>query len=211
MLSQENKFIFVHIPKTGGTSIEHALQGYGKVLQGPKNFGSVYYKHATAGAVQQQLGPAKYDEFFKFTFVRNPWDWIVSQYAFNRGFSPPYVFGTPHRRSSRVRNEHRKWSFSDWLPWWITNLSPSQTSMLVDDQGQLIVDAVGHFEHLDNDFREICTMLSVPVEPLPHLKPSRRCPAAEYYNNESRRLVVEKFRTDFELFGYPLEPHANLS
>lgn len=206
MISHAHNFIFVHIPKTGGTSVEHCLAPYGTVLQGREHFGSIYYKHATAGSLQKMLGPGEYARYFTFAFVRNPWDWIVSQYAFSRGFSPPYVFGTPYRLSGRVKPEHRDWPFADWLPWWIDALSPSQSKMLVGDEGQLIVDVVGRFENLEGDFHQICSTLGVPAAPLPRLKASERGAYAEYYDDTTRALVLERFKMDFELFGYPLEP-----
>lgn len=206
MISHTKNFIFIHIPKTGGTSIEHGLRPYGKLLQGVVNFESIYYKHVTASALQRMLGPSEYAAYFKFTFVRNPWDWIVSNYAFNRGLCRPYVIGTKYTISGKVPDSAKDVSFSDWLRWWIEELSPSQSTMVVDDEGRLMVDFVGRFEHLESDFHRLCTSLGLPTAALPHLKASEHGPYMEYYDETTRQLVIEHFKTDFELFGYPFHP-----
>lgn len=203
MISHARKFLFVHVPKTGGTSIESLLSPYGTVLQGPENFGSIYYKHATAPDLERMLGPSEYRSYFRFTFVRDPWDWIVSQYSFNRGLSPPFVFRSRHELSGRVRREHRRWSFEEWLPWWIEELSPSQSEMLVCNGRSLEFDFVGRFESFARDVRSVCQHLDVPVGEIPHLKPSKHRPSYTYYSEHSRRLVREHFASDFERLGYP--------
>ncbi len=204
MISHDKSFIFIHIPKTGGTSIEQSLRPYGKVLQGLANRRSIYYKHATVVSLRRSLGPSAYDSCFRFSFVRNPWDWIVSQYSFNRGFSPPFVFDSPHPLWGRVPPEFEDLSFAEWLPWWVETFGPSQTQMLLDENGEVSLDFIGRFERLKEDLHLLCDRLDLRPEPLPHLKASQHRAFQEYYDTSTKRLVGEKFRADFELLGYPL-------
>ena len=71
MISHKYKCIFIHIPKTGGTSIENALLG------GKKQ--PTRIKHKRAKDYLKQY-PKEWKQYFKFTVIRNPWDWMVSWY-----------------------------------------------------------------------------------------------------------------------------------
>ena len=211
MISHEHRFIFVHIAKTGGTSIEHGLEPYGKLLQGPENFESIYYKHAIASDLRRMLGPPEYETYFTFSFVRNPWDWIASNYAFNRGLARPFIIGTDYSISGKVPVWGEAMTFDTWLPWWIEEFSPSQASVLTDEDGRLLVDFVGHFEQLEDDFRRVCARLGLPAAPLPHLKATRnKKPYRQYYDATTEQLVLDHFKLDFELFGYSMDLHAPL-
>ena len=73
MISHKYKFIFIHIEKTGGTSINDFF-----------NFDDVYEKHGTINYFKNEYGKKLFDEYFKFTIVRNPWDWLVSRYHWSK-------------------------------------------------------------------------------------------------------------------------------
>ncbi len=203
MISHSKKFIFVHIPKTGGTSVERMLCRYGILLQGPGNFDSIYYKHATAESIKRMMG-AEYDKYFKFTIVRNPWDWIVSNYAFNRGLGRPWVIDTGYSLSGKVPDWAKDTPFSEWLPWWIDTLDPSQSVMFTDANGESLVDIIFKFESLTSDFNKLKTRLQLRIwrSRLPHLKSSNReSDYKSYYNDESIKLVQEHFALDIEYWN----------
>ena len=200
MISHSKKFIFVHIPKTGGTSVEHKLRKYGTVLQGKGNFDSIYYKHATALSIKRIMGD-EYDKYFKFTFVRNPWDWVVSNYAFNRGLGRPWIINTGYSLSGKVPDWAKDMSFSEWLVWWIDTLYPSQSVMFTRANGEPLVDAIFKFESLTSDFNKLKTRLQLYIwrPRLPHLKSSnRRADYKSYYDDQSMKLVQEHFALDIE-------------
>ncbi len=200
MISHSKKFIFIHIPKTGGTSIEHMLRKYGVLLQGNGNFDSVYYKHATAQAIKQMLGD-EYNKYFKFTFMRNPLDWIVSNYAFNRGLARPYIIGTKYSLSGRVPDWAKDMSFSEWLVWWVETFNPSQSTMFTGADGEPLVDVIFRFESLTSDFNRLkkCLGLWFLRSRLPHLKDSiRNTDYKSYYDERSMKLVQDHFALDIE-------------
>jgi hypothetical protein len=211
MISHSKKFIFVHIPKTGGTSVERMLRKYGIVLQGRGNFDSMYYKHATAESIKRMMG-AEYDKYFKFTIVRNPWDWIVSNYAFNRGLGRPWIIGTGYSLSGKVPDWAKDISFSEWLPWWIDTLNPSQSVMFTGTNGESLVDAIFRFESLTSDFNKLKTRLQLRLwrSRLPHLKKSnRRADYKSYYDDKSMKLVQEHFALDIKYWGSGESDKAN--
>lgn len=204
LISYSKKFIFVHVFKTAGTSVTKALEPYCYKPQSlrPRNWTTLLttprnhllrrkmHKHASAKEIRQELGPIVYDAFFKFSFVRNPWDWLVSLYHYilenpaNEGYVNTTAMGS---FSAFVRSR--------------TLATKTQTSFLVDSHGALIVDFVGRFENLEQDFRSINERLSLGVD-LPHINRSQRNAYRDYYDDETRELTARIYAEDIERFGY---------
>lgn len=103
MISYDKKFVFVHIPKTGGTSIRHALTPYcdglnattrltnkiSRRLAGRSIFRSLDLElpldgHASALDYKNFMGDEVFRDYFKFAIVRNPFDLHVSNYEYIR-------------------------------------------------------------------------------------------------------------------------------
>ena len=89
MISHKYKFVFLHISKTAGTSVSDMLVPYCETL--PKRYSpdisSPYYYHAPLSKMQEYIisQNLNYDDYFKFAFVRNPWDnRLVSLYYFSK-------------------------------------------------------------------------------------------------------------------------------
>src|SRR5436309_509585 len=92
MISTQKNFLFVHIPKTGGNSIQTILAPFSEdeivasgTQDGVERFGvhNKRYelrKHATLSRYREALGARKFARFFKFTCVRNPWERLISHY-----------------------------------------------------------------------------------------------------------------------------------
>ncbi len=77
----------------------------------------------------------------------------------------------------------------------------TQTSCLVDENGKLLVDFVGKFENLDEDFRSICQKVGISAR-LPHINKSKRTDYRDYYDSETRDLTAQLYAEDIERFGY---------
>ena len=138
-----------------------------------------------------------WDSYFKFSFVRNPWDRLVSCWK-NKIVEVGYA-GMKNRHMSFdtfvIMVTEGQWkSYHDihWAP---------QTMCFPHK----LVDFVGKFENLQEDFNIICDKIGITCEQLPHvnktkLESSRHY--TEYYNDETRQLVAEKYKKDIMLFGY---------
>ncbi len=211
ILSFAPSFLFVHIEKAAGTSIQEALLPFASVapssrlrrrlaLLGPLNqFGGLYRalqfgEHATANEVKRCLPPEAYAALFKFAFVRNPWDRLVSRYA--------------HLLRSKDRSRHSFISglekFEDFLQWEMRRESANQYHYVTDARGNQIVDFVGRFETLAEDFAKVCTKLKIQVQ-LPHVNVSEHRDYRTYYTAETREFVAKKFQRDIEMFGYDFD------
>lgn len=177
-------YVFIHINKTGGSSIERAL-GMG-------------LDHSTALEKYQQLGAVAWQRKFVFTIVRNPWDKVVSHYHYRV-------------RTNQTGMGDGAISFRDWLLRCYVDRDPRyydqprmfmpQRQWLVGEEGEMLVEFIGRFENLQQDFDHICGRLSVQAE-LGHAKPSSRGSYRDYYDTETEALVAECFAEDLELFGY---------
>jgi hypothetical protein len=202
--------MFVHIEKAAGSSIQQALWPHaGKPaksslrrrlasLGGLNRVGGLYRavqfgEHATADEVRSCLPPEVYNGLFKFAFARNPWDRVVSRYA--------------HLLRSTDRHRHgfisKLEKFEDFLKWEIERGS-AQYPYVTDAQGKLIVDFVGHYESLAEDFAKVCARLKIKAE-LPHANVSEHRDYRSYYTPETRDVVAKEFQKDIEMFGYTFD------
>ena len=183
--------LFIHVPKSAGRSIVRGLFDVQSVEHAPAEW-------------YQQLDPDKFARYFKFTFVRNPWDRAVSAYA--------YLC----RGGSAASEEDALWSpfvkgfesFDDFVCRWMNAenimrnaLFTPQVVFLKDMFGQLSMDFVGRFEYLERDYHELVQRLQVGGE-LPHLNQSRSQPYQEFYTQRSRDIVAELYAQDIAAFGY---------
>lgn len=205
------KFIFVHIWKTGGESVVSALKDHCPVYfrnryvnkairmaPGPATAALkwrarlVAGQHFTAQEIRNQMPDRAFEEAFKFTFVRNPWDWQVSNYA--------YALQTPaHGQHEIIR---KLGSFDAYIRYQYEEQAPSQSSFILSDAGEEIVDFVGRLETMQADFQTVCKKIGVAAE-LPFLNTSkRRKDWRSYYTDETRSLVAKLFEEDIERFGY---------
>ena len=93
IISDKKKFIFIHIYKTGGTSIRRCLEKYdssynffhfikSKFTENSVLRPTLTHKHSDAKTIRKTIGAEIYDNYFSFCFVRNPWEWQVSLYNF---------------------------------------------------------------------------------------------------------------------------------
>jgi hypothetical protein len=194
------RYTFIHIPKCAGTSVHCAL------TQLHEQFGFArdpvrYHKHATACEVRDKLAD-HWRESLVFAFVRNPWDLMVSSYhwwihcagrypslardaaevAALNGFGEFLI--SPH--GSEMINERRGRDMLEWIC----------------DGDDVIVDFVGRYERLDEDWERLCEMLQVPPVPLTHENRVSRAHYSTFYDDESRQRVAKRFARSIQTFGY---------
>jgi hypothetical protein len=200
MISFQKRFLFVHIPKTAGNSIQTILRHYsedeivalradqdGIERFGIRNPNYKIKKHSTLAEYRAALGETRFRDLYKFTCVRNPWDRMVS-----------YYFGT-----TLVQAWDRK-EFKQLIL-----KAVSVTDYLRLDKGESDpfgnVDYVMRFENLADDFRTVSAKLGIPAAPLPQYNRSNREHYSKYYDEELRELIRKRFTPEIERFGYAFE------
>ena len=211
LISHTHQFLFVHVPKTAGSSVTAALQPYcdqpekvwfNRLLSSMglnvNWLGPVAWrrgrKHTTAGQMQRMYPTKLFQTYYKFAFVRNPWDLMVSYYHYIQS-------RTEHHRSAKVQSLN---SFEEYLAYEIKRDKISQTRFLMDANGELLVDYVGRFESLGDHFNAICRELNFDVE-LEHRNSSSHGDYQSYYDETTKQMVAEHWRQDIKQFGYTFE------
>lgn len=201
MISLENKFIFTHIGRTGGGSIENGLSEYGvkKPHKSPYflNNSAIKFEashHWTAVEEQLAVGKDFWNKCFKFTIVRNPWDRMLSQYTGHVYKEVPgMTFEEYIYRSFKDRVTHDDIRFISPCMDWIT-----------DNTGNILVDYIGRFETLQESFDDICSILQIPKSQLSHTNNGavKIDTYRDYYSSEMIELVYSAFNSDIKQFGY---------
>ena len=201
MISLQKHFLFVHIPKTAGNSIQTALRDYSedqlvalrKEQDGIERFGlrNPKYnikKHSTLAEYRDSLGNEQFHSLYKFSCVRNPWDRMVSHY-FTPTQSPETWDGKKFRKMiSKIV------SVADYL------------RLDQDDEDPFTnVDYIMRFENLAEDFRTVCGKVGISAATLPRYNRSNREHYSKYYDDELRELVRTQFAAEIERFGYTFE------
>jgi len=148
--------------------------------------------------------------YFKFSFVRNPFERLVSFYVdkFSKGKSfhlCHYLNGVfkPSMNFQKVVEIITK------IPDHLANKHfKSQYSIIYDEKDQCLVDFTGRFENLETDFEPI--RKKYQLEPLPHFNRSSKSDYREFYTTELVELVAARYQRDIEVFGYEEEYQALL-
>lgn len=200
LISDEKKFIFIHIPKTAGSSIRSTLQPYSIPKQTSKllkhfNLPSNYQKfsfrlHASLQDAENKIPNDIFTSYKKIAFVRNPWDRLVSTFAYK-------VHGTDDK--DRNRND----SFEKFIHREFKRKDRQQAFYLLNRHGKLACDFIGRFESLSEDYNEMQVLLNIPLSTLPQLNASKRQNTyRDYYTPQTKELVAKYYQDDIKLFGY---------
>ena len=182
MISHKHKCIFVHIPKCAGSSIEKFFVGRDWWNINKKT------KHIHAKTAKK-IYKDDWNEYFTFSFVRNPWDIMVSWYKWRRSHNLSF---------DKFLTEYKiKHKYADWLPETLY-----QTDFLLDENDNPLVNFIGRFENLQEDFNVVCDKIGIPHQQLPHTNKTKHKHYTEYYDDETKEIVAERCARDIEYFGY---------
>jgi hypothetical protein len=151
-----------------------------------------FYHHIRAYEIKERLPEKMWDSFFKFGFVRNPWDYRVSLYNFvkKNPNHPRYIIA-------------KDMTFKEFLIFWNKNKIgwPSQKDFFYNDD-KCLVDFIGRFENLEQDFQAVCDRIGIKAELLRVNSSKRKRDYRQYYTPETRDLVARYFKEDIEVFEY---------
>jgi hypothetical protein len=234
MISDTFRCIFVHVPKTGGQSIEKAFlqlhqltwQTRAELLLRPNpdpSRGPQQLAHLTAAEYlsHRYIDRETFENYFKFAFVRNPWERLLSEYRYRH---------PRHDMSFRRFVDERFASLDDYSD--ASRHVMPQSKFLTDASGRRIVDFVGRFENLASDFAKVAGRLGLGTAALGHhnrsthetfstsilrklpsllppifsapVRDSRR-PLAFYYDADLRDRVAEFYAEDIAQFAYSFD------
>ena len=204
LISYKHRFIFIHVYKVAGMSIRKALEPYARFPVWIRllrllhlDIGRVNSKwrtlpqHVKAREARKELPEKVYNNFYKFAFVRNPWDWQVSLYH--------YMLQHPQHHQHELVKSIR--NLDEYIDWRVCNDKKLQKDFVTDENSTLIVDFVGKYEKLEEDLHHIYQVLNVNAS-LPHLNRSLHRDYRSYYKTRTAEMVGEHFKEDIDFFGY---------
>jgi chondroitin 4-sulfotransferase 11 len=202
MYSPEINCLFIHIPKVAGNSIMQSL-------------GTNWEHHKDLERYVDELGADTIEALYKFAFVRNPWERVLSEYNFQRKKSerPDTVRLFLCIEDGSVR------TFPEWVRYalshpedhpsqhWggrssekIHRMSPQSDWISIDDK--IGVDFVGRLERLQEDFDKVCDQLGQPRRRLRRKNRKFHWHYSRYYDDETQKLVTDYYVKDIDTFGY---------
>lgn len=225
IINNTYKFIYVHIPKTAGTSVSVALSQYTKWCDfelGGTEYGekiqSIYFdrfgiaKHSSAENIYKLVGPKVWSEYFTFSVVRNPFKRALSTFNFLQKWQSPLL---DFNKYINRFNSFEEYVMSDI---WDTTDGPDdifkpQLHWLSEkiESNNLLVKKICRVENLEED-------LNLILNSIPYISKSERPVILKINSSNSsnekitfpQRVVdkiIEKYKCDFQLFEYSHEPN----
>lgn len=224
IVSDQYKFIYVHIRKTGGTSLSNILQQYGnqsvilnlyqkvfikrlaktsvvRFLLDDYNpwercdrlFGARFWApHANLNSFREVLPPTQFNQYYKFGFVRNTWDYLVSLYHYDKKKASKNlakVHGFDEWATKRLQDDRFVRKHSQRLKW-------------VDKNGKFLADFVGEMRTFEEDVAHISSRLGISFPNISRLNSTGRGNHREYYTSALAQSVAVAFDEDIRFFGF---------
>ena len=184
MINHNFKFIFIHIPRTGGTSLEEQFNFNEKVENN---------KHWSLEDWKQSLDQTTFNTYLKFTFIRNPWDIIISKYLSS--------WYNHNRRGGNIGFHSGK-----TLEYFLEHYKPApweHGDSLLDYFNVDEIDFIGRDENRENDLNYISEKIKHPIAFNVWVRSNNKTKHyTEYYNNRTQEIVANRYIKDIECFKY---------
>lgn len=179
-------FVFIHINKTGGTSVISIT-------------GKAFRKHLSVKDVIKYAGQKKWDKVYKFTVVRNPWAKVASQYKFRT-------------KTNKSKLGDKPLTFNEWVNKVFVEkdkfyygvrplLYAPQVEWLKNRNGKIDMNKILRFENLNEGFKEVANIIGIESN-LPHLNSTKKSNYQDFYDKETKKIIADWFKEDIETFGY---------
>ena len=211
MINHEQRFIFIHVPKAAGTSIENTLfdpedlilspqkpdeiERSQRVLFGQDPISKRYLQHLTAEEIRMFIpsGEKCLKDYFKFTFVRNPWDRAVSEWKWRQKINNK-LFGNMSFDSFLKNFLAKRLNEDHFMP---------QYKYIFDSKNDCMVYFICRFEKINEDFAYVCGRINQSKKDLAHSNQTKRKKHySQYYTDPLKDLISDIYKKDIKLFQY---------
>lgn len=193
----EHRCIFIHIPKTAGISVNTGL------------FGCNTGYHRTIAGYQTIFSRREFGAYFKFAFVRNPWDRVASAYFFLKQGG---LHGDDARWAAKNLTPYN--SFGDFVRGWLNrgsvrlgrHFKPQAEYLCLPGKTTSELDFIGLYENLRADYDHVRKVLGTGTAlPANNVTKSKHKDYRSYYTDETRAIVAAVYREDIALLGYTFD------
>lgn len=205
LISDTHEFIFIRMRKVASTSMRGILrplcltvpEGRLAHIKSRLRLEWDYQRYAFRAhdnilAAKSRMPADHFERYFKFAFIRNPWERLVSEYEF--------LLNRPsHGRHKRVKALD---NFSEFIQMQIPRSDAYQLNMLCDRKGRVLMDFLGKLENLEQDWHHVCEQIGIENQALPRKNVIEHKPYQAYYNKDSVHLVAKHWAREIELFEY---------
>jgi hypothetical protein len=187
IIDDEKRFVFISVPKTGSTSIRRRLNSF------PPDPPPEIYHMSIKNAL------AKYPrakDYFKFAFVRNPYDRIFSAYI-NLKYDG-HAWAVDLKKKTTFRQfviDFQNSEYSNYI-----HLQSQSSCVKIDNE--IAIDFVGRFENLQEDFKKVENILNLEHKELIKIRQSSKNVEPKIFDQEMRDIIYDIYSEDFESFGY---------
>ena len=204
IISHQHRFVFAAIPKTGTHSVRQALREHLSAddleqvgLFVNKRFpfeelAAIKHGHISLEQIRPFLGEQAFADYFKFAFVRNPFDRFVSYCAFMTRADGAFL-KNPQQVMRYILFKARPLQHVLFQP---------QHTFVTDPEGRLLADRIGRVEDMQSSYDAICERIGIPAASLGQVNSSRRGSYRDYYDQALIDGVADLYRRDLEMFGY---------
>jgi hypothetical protein len=203
-ISHKHNFVFIHVPKTAGSSIHVALKDFYELKGVQRADPPPPIHHMGAKDLLNEYPEC--EGYFKFAFVRNPYERLLSGYS---EFTQK-VSGAESHRANYPLDIFKYKDFSHFCvalesSEWIKDVHFRPQHELLYDGDECLVNFIGRYENLQNDLSHICKTVGIhgiDLASSPKHRETRHAHWTAHYLPRTKRAIKECYARDFELFGY---------
>ena len=197
MICHKHKCIFIHIPRTAGTSIESSIRPGWNF----KNLGTDLFKQKhTLASTAKHLYKEYWNDYFKFSFVRNPWGRMLSMSQYKNFYG--CIIKDGKLDISKYMQEHSGVEIDPRSKSNTENIKPIKNAVYLNILNEEL-DFIGRFENLQEDFSKVCSIINCENKLLhKEINETKHKHYTEYYDDETRQIVAKKYAKDIEYFNY---------
>lgn len=180
------KFLYISIPKTAGVSIHNSG------LVNPEDWAN----HNFARDIKNL------SDFFSFSFVRNPYEKVLSSYFYYQTKLDREWFGEAYKKYPDFKTFVMSFEESRHCDW--RHYKTTSFDFVTDLDGKVLVDYIGYFDNIEEEFKKVQLMNGVVdnFKQLPRLNVSKHDFWKNYYDDDMAEIVYHYFKKDFDFFDF---------